>query len=172
MIDFAKIKSRVSMRDVAVRYGIDIHRGNVAMCPFHREKTPSMKLYKDGFYCFGCGAGGDVINFVARLFGLTNKEAAEKLDSDFSTGATSALRDPAADARWREAQREKKLDAAERADLLRQICAKRRCLYVNRFDQTGKNQADCHYLDYVVDNYDEFPTKEVREIARRIPRVT
>lgn len=172
MIDYAKVKSSVSMRDALARYGIDIARGDVAVCPFHREKTPSMKIYSDGFYCFGCGAGGDVIKFVAKFFGISNKEAAEKLDADFGIGATSSVRDREAESRWREECIKRELDAVERADLLKQLCAKRRCLYTNRFDPTGKNQEDCDYLDYVVENYDSFPTKEVREIARRIPRVT
>ena len=44
---------------------------------------PSMKLNRDYFYCFGCGATGDVIDFVARLFGLSSYEAAKKLAYDF-----------------------------------------------------------------------------------------
>ena len=172
MIDYAKIKSRIRMRDVANRYGISANRSGNAVCPFHSEKTPSMKLYEDGFYCFGCGAGGDVIKFVSLLFGLGNKEAAEKLDADFSIGATNNKRDPDADYRWKQEQIAKERDKEERAEILRSLCAKRRCLYRNRFDPSGKNQTDCQYLDYVVENYDNFPTKEVREIARRIPRVT
>ena len=56
--------------------------GVVACCPFHNDKTPSMKLDKR-FHCFGCGADGDVIDFVAALYGLGKKEAAAQLASDF-----------------------------------------------------------------------------------------
>lgn len=52
-------------------------------CPFHDDHTPSMKLNKDYFYCFGCGAKGDVIDFVARLFDMTSLQAAQKLAYDF-----------------------------------------------------------------------------------------
>ena len=52
-------------------------------CPFHDDLHPSMKLNRDYFYCFGCGATGDVIDFVARLFGLSSYEAAKKLAYDF-----------------------------------------------------------------------------------------
>ena len=52
-------------------------------CPFHDDRHPSMKLNRDYFYCFGCGATGDVIDFVARLFGLSSYEAAKKLAYDF-----------------------------------------------------------------------------------------
>lgn len=71
------------MRQVAERYGLKIIR-NTCLCPFHQEDTPSMHLYKDSFYCFGCGLGGDVITFVAKLCGLHNREAAARLNVDFA----------------------------------------------------------------------------------------
>ena len=52
-------------------------------CPFHDDRHPSMKLNESYFYCFGCGATGDVIDFVASLFGLGSYEAAQKLAYDF-----------------------------------------------------------------------------------------
>lgn len=52
-------------------------RNSVGLCPFHTEKTPSFNVYNDSqsFYCFGCGAGGDVINFVKRIENLDYVEA-------------------------------------------------------------------------------------------------
>ena len=49
----------------------------VGLCPFHNEKTPSFTVYPDtrSFYCFGCGAGGDVISFVRRIENLDYIEA-------------------------------------------------------------------------------------------------
>lgn len=82
---YKEIKSRLTMRQVAERYGLKATR-NTCLCPFHHEDTPSLHLYKDGFYCFGCGAGGDVITFVAKLCGLSNREAAARLNADFSLG--------------------------------------------------------------------------------------
>jgi hypothetical protein len=55
----------------------------MACCPFHNDRHPSLKLNEDYFYCFGCGATGDVIDFVAKLFHLSNYEAAQKLAADF-----------------------------------------------------------------------------------------
>ena len=52
-------------------------------CPFHDDHTPSLKLNEDYFYCFGCGAGGDVVSLTARLFNLRPYEAASKLAVDF-----------------------------------------------------------------------------------------
>ena len=68
-------------------------------CPFHNDRTPSMKLNDDYFYCFGCGTHGDVIDLVARLFNLSSYDAAKKLAYDFGINpdkppATAALRKP------------------------------------------------------------------------------
>ena len=59
-----EIKSSMSMRDVAERYGTRIDRKGFCCCPFHVEKTPSMKIYKDSYHCFGCGTSGDIFSFV------------------------------------------------------------------------------------------------------------
>ena len=55
----------------------------MAVCPFHPDKNPSMKLDKR-YHCFACQADGDVIDFVAKYFNLSVKESAEKLAEDFS----------------------------------------------------------------------------------------
>lgn len=79
---FAVVKQSVSTRDAATMYGIEIRRNGMACCPFHDDKNPSMKVdYR--FHCFGCGADGDVIDFAARLYNLSPKEAAQKLAQDF-----------------------------------------------------------------------------------------
>ena len=59
-------------------YGIEVKRNGMACCPFHDDKNPSMKV-DQRFHCFGCGADGDVIDFTAKLFDLSPKEAAKKL---------------------------------------------------------------------------------------------
>ena len=79
---FEAVKQSVSTRDAAAFYGIEVKRNGMACCPFHDDKNPSMKV-DQRFHCFGCGADGDVIDFTARLFDLSPKEAAEKLAQDF-----------------------------------------------------------------------------------------
>ncbi len=79
---FDAVKDAVTCRQAAEAYGIRVNRSGMARCPFHQDKDPSLKLDKR-FHCFGCGADGDVINFTSQLFGLNNKEAAEKLAGDF-----------------------------------------------------------------------------------------
>ena len=72
-------------------YGIEVKRGGMACCPFHDDRHPSLKLNEDYFYCFGCGATGDVIDFTARLYNLSPKEAAEKLAQDFGLAYDSKI---------------------------------------------------------------------------------
>ena len=79
---FEVAKQSVSTREAAERYGIEVRRNGMACCPFHNDKNPSMKV-DQRFHCFGCGADGDVIDFTAKLFDLSPKEAAEKLAQDF-----------------------------------------------------------------------------------------
>ena len=80
---FEAVKQSVSTKEAAEFYGIKVSRTGMACCPFHDDKNPSMKLNEEYFYCFGCGATGDVIDFTAKLFDLSPKEAAEKLAQDF-----------------------------------------------------------------------------------------
>lgn len=80
---FKEIKTLVSVPDAARHYGIESKPNGMCRCPFHEDKHPSMKLYKENYYCFGCGAHGDVIDLVGRLFGLTAMQAAEKINGDF-----------------------------------------------------------------------------------------
>ena len=56
-------------------------RSKVGLCPFHLEKTPSFHVYEDtqSFYCFGCGAGGDVITFIMKIENLEYIEAVKFL---------------------------------------------------------------------------------------------
>ena len=96
---FENVKAVVTVRQAAEHYGLKVGRGNMACCPFHNDHTPSMKLNEDYFYCFGCGATGDVIGLTARLFNLSNYEAAQKLAYDFGIDpdkppAAAALRKP------------------------------------------------------------------------------
>ena len=83
MTIYENVKANVSMKQVAEHYGLKVSRNGMACCPFHDDRHPSLKLNEDYFFCFGCGATGDVIDFVARLYGLGNYEAAQKIAADF-----------------------------------------------------------------------------------------
>lgn len=82
---FQEMKERVTARQVAERYGLKVSRNGMARCPFHNDKHPSMKIDQN-YYCFACGAKGDAVNYVAVLFGLSQFEAAKKINDDFSLG--------------------------------------------------------------------------------------
>ena len=83
MNQFERVKAAVTLRQAAETYGLTVSRNGMTCCPFHEDKHPSLKLNEDYFFCFGCGASGDVIDFTARLFGISLKDAAEKLAADF-----------------------------------------------------------------------------------------
>ena len=79
---FNEVKENISTRDAAERYGLRVNRKGMCVCPFHNDHNPSMKVDKR-FHCFGCQADGDVINFTARLYQLSQKDAAVNLAEDF-----------------------------------------------------------------------------------------
>ena len=96
---FESVKAAATVRQAAEHYGLKIGQGNMVCCPFHADRTPSMKLNEDYFYCFGCGTNGDVIDLVAKLFNLSSYDAAKKLAYDFGIDpdkppAAAALRKP------------------------------------------------------------------------------
>ena len=80
---FQKIKSAITVPQAAKVYGMEPDRRGMVCCPFHSDSHPSMKLNDTYYYCFGCGATGDVIDLTAKLFGLNPRQAAEKLAYNF-----------------------------------------------------------------------------------------
>ena len=80
---FEIVKNNVNVPDAAEKYGIRANHHGMTKCPFHDDRHPSLKLNDHYFYCFGCGATGDVIDLVARLYHLKPYEASRKLATDF-----------------------------------------------------------------------------------------
>ena len=85
---FEKVKQSVSAESAASFYGVKTGRSGMTNCLFHSDRTPSMKIYPDHYYCFGCGAHGDVIALTAQLLGLSQLDAAKKLAEDFHIDIT------------------------------------------------------------------------------------
>lgn len=73
-MDREEIKSRYSMRDIIGRYGFHPNHSGFIPCPFHKEKTASMKIYPDSYYCFGCGEHGDIFSFIMDMENQTFRE--------------------------------------------------------------------------------------------------
>lgn len=84
---FQNVKYGVNCREAAERYGVSINRQGKALCPFHNDRHPSLYVADDHFYCFACGAHGDVIDFAANFFDLPLYEAAQRLAADFGVDA-------------------------------------------------------------------------------------
>lgn len=141
---YEEIKSLIPMKNAMERYGIIVNKNGFALCPFHQEDTPSMKVYESSFYCFGCGTGGDVISFAARLFHLSNAQAVIRLCDDFGIGPGSAVCRPT---RPKIAQERDKF----RKDYLDK-CSEYRSLSVKLQKAKGFERAEIEsrlaYLDY------------------------
>ena len=80
---FEIVKYGVSCREAAERYSVEVNHYGMALCPFHNDRHPSLYVADDHYYCFACGAHGDVIDFVGKLFQLSPYDAARKLMADF-----------------------------------------------------------------------------------------
>lgn len=128
-----EIKRRLPAREVFERYGFHVNREGYACCPFHGERTPSCKVYPGdrGWHCFGCHAGGDVLDFAQQYFGLNFQEAAAKLNDDFGLGL------PIGKKLSREEQQEAQRQEAERrrvANEKREHLASLKTRYNNALD--------------------------------------
>ena len=93
-VDIAELKARNPLGDAVEAAGVVLHgKGRVrqGVCPFHDETEGSFTVYSDSerFWCFGCEAGGDVLDFVGRMEGLTLPETIRRLD-DGSTPLVAA----------------------------------------------------------------------------------
>lgn len=84
---FTLIKESIPLVHAIEYYGLHpVSKGKYhwIRCPFHNDKNPSLAIYEEAYHCFGCGAHGDVIDFVARYFNLEPIEAVYRLAEDFN----------------------------------------------------------------------------------------
>lgn len=94
--DIERVKSAVSMKQLAECYGFRVNRAGFMCCPFHNEKTPSMKVYsgQKGYCCYGCGEAGDVIRFVREYETLTFEDAVRRIAGMLSIPISEADKPP------------------------------------------------------------------------------
>ena len=85
---YESIKAAITARQAAESFGVVVNRSGMTTCPFHEDHTPSLKL-DQRYYCFGCGATGDVIDFTARLLNVSNSNAAQFLAEKFGINPES-----------------------------------------------------------------------------------
>lgn len=80
-----EIKESTSMHDVLRMYGLQSNRAGMCSCPWHKDKKPSMKIFKDGFKCFSCNADGDIFKFVQLMENCSFKDAYIKLGGTYKS---------------------------------------------------------------------------------------
>lgn len=84
--------AHLNMKQVLERYGIRADRERIP-CPIHGGKNNNFQIYEKSFYCFKCGAGGDVIHFVKLYFRLDYITAARKMEYDFGLRVPTSLKE-------------------------------------------------------------------------------
>lgn len=82
MTVFEVVRENVTARMAAEALGLQVNRNSMACCPFHDDRHPSMKL-DERYYCFGCHASGDAIDFASSYLHLGKLEAAKRLADEF-----------------------------------------------------------------------------------------
>ena len=112
-----RAKDLVRLTDVLARYNLTPNRAGFLHCPFHSgDRDASLKIYPatDSWYCFGCGEGGDVIDFVAKMERCSFTDALKKLNTDFCLGLEEkqSLRD----ARQRKQERAREILGQKRKE--------------------------------------------------------
>lgn len=83
------VKDRLTCQEFFRGVGVHVDRCGKVKCPFHGEKTASLKVYEDprrGWHCFGCGAGGSVIDLAMLWYGTNYQDTVRRLNDEFSLG--------------------------------------------------------------------------------------
>lgn len=150
---FEDVKSMLTMQQVLERYNIPVKRG-WAICPFHADHKPSLKIYKNSYFCFVCGAGGDLIRFVTDYCKVRPIDACKILIQDFGLpididANMSGLRASDAVARRKQAAADKKRTEEWLEELERKACDCHREMY-NAMNAENSTQAQidwaCHWI--------------------------
>ena len=179
---FETVRTNVKAVDVVLMAGFQPNRSKMICCPFHNDKHPSMKVDRR-YFCFGCGVKGDAVDFVANYYGLSLKEAAEKIISDFgltynNTGYAEGVRKPIAAKRseyqiWAEEKQELFAHLSRLHEQLREM--KMRYAPKDREDSEWSPlfvmaAKELTYVEYLYD-YCMFEATE-EELKRKIDEIT
>ena len=179
---FETVRTNVKAVDVVLMAGFQPNRSKMICCPFHNDKHPSMKVDRR-YFCFGCGVKGDAVDFVANYYGLSLKEAAEKIISDFglpynNTGYAEGARKPIAAQRseyqiWAEKKQELFAHLSRLHEQLREM--KMRYAPKDREDSEWSPlfvmaAKELTYVEYLYD-YCMFEATE-EELKRKIDEIT
>ena len=81
------IRENVTAKRAGEVYGLQFdRRGYKALCPWHKDTNPSLSFKGAKCHCFACNNGGDAVDLVAQLYGLSLVDAAKKIQADFGLG--------------------------------------------------------------------------------------
>lgn len=139
---FEEVRQRVPVREAALRYGFEPDRQGKICCPFHEDDHPSLQLYSGGkgWWCYVCDMGGSVIDFTAKLFGLSPREAALKLNADFALGLTD---DGPHTLEQRARSHNRLLQNREREKYRREYEVRQRCFIILRRELSYTEHGGC-----------------------------
>lgn len=155
-----EIKSSRTMKEIIESYGVKVRRDGLCCCPIHKEKHPSMKVYKDSYYCFACGANGDVFTFVQTMDNCDFKTAF------LSLGGTYEHNDKAAEIALYRLQKARETKAKRTNALQKKISDNNRLInvyvkYINRSEPFSDVWCDCQNALTKCLYLDEEYTKEL-----------
>ena len=137
-----EIKDMYSMRDILARYGLHPNRAGMIHCPFHQgDREPSLKVYEKDYHCFGCGAHGDIFDFVCRMDGLTFREAFESLGGNYEHSARADFK--VYHARKKREMEQKREEEQKRQAELNDLLISVYRLWLQRLDPFSPTWCDC-----------------------------
>lgn len=154
-----EILHRVDISRAVQFYGLQFNSHGYAVCPFHKEVTPSFKIQGQYAHCFGCGWNHNIIKFVEEMFGLDFPSALEKINSDFGLGLPVNRRPTLRE--QRDAQRRYDKMQAERSEQNRKAAYSleqfnRLLCYKAWLSEQNKTEAiifDLGYIDRMLERY-------------------
>lgn len=162
----AEIKSQYSMRDIVSQHGLHPNRAGFISCPFHQgDRTASMKIYKDSFHCFGCGANGDIFTFTQRMYNCDFKTAFGLL------GGTYEKLSKAAELDVYHAKKAKEKRLRKKAELEQKIKVNNKLIgvyvtWVKKLEPLSDAWCDCQNALFMALYHDEKLTEELENLER------
>ena len=144
----------VTMNEVFIKYGLQPNGHGFVLCPFHSEKTPSMSAYKNGtrWHCFGCGEGGNAIDFVEKIFNVTFIQAVARINDDFGLNLPINKKTSYRErerAREQRRARQAKTDNENRMKYIDRYNQRLLCTYRRWLAKQGENERVKFQLDYI-----------------------
>ena len=139
-----QLKEVLTMDDVLRKYGFHIGYNRRMRCPFHEEKTASFLVHRNNksWKCYGCGAGGTVIDFVMRLYDINFGQACIRLNSDFSLGLTDRQPSPGEERKRRAENFRRQQEERKKRMVLDALCGEYRWLRHVRDNAKWKDDDD------------------------------